>query len=141
MDRKCRVVEPPARAHRRAHEQHRRQVAAFGQDARHRLLHRLQQRGLLQQVVDRVGRQAELREQHDGGTGSRGAAGHGQRLPGIERGIGHAHPWRADGRAHEAVGVDVVESRHVLGPGSARSIAAARLGAQSARAVRAAPEG
>ena len=62
MDRQRAVVERSGMAQRRADQQQRQQIGGRGDQVRDRGLHRVQQRGLLQQVADRVAGQAEFRK-------------------------------------------------------------------------------
>ncbi len=64
MDHDGGVEQGAEPAQRRAHDQHRKQRARGFDDRRDAALDRIEQRVLKQQVVDRVGRKAELRKQH-----------------------------------------------------------------------------
>ena len=69
----------------------------------------VEQRILQQQIVDRVGRQAELGKDHDRRAGLVALRGQPQRLAEIVGGVGHPGARHAAGDAHELVGVERIE--------------------------------
>ena len=109
MDDQRAIVEPSAPAQRRAGDDNRRQILRGGDEMAGRLFHGVQQAGLMEQIVDGIGRQAELRQrQKRGGFLMRGLS-HLDRARDVEGRIGHAHGGRADADAGEAVRIDRME--------------------------------
>ncbi len=106
----------------RADDQHRRELLA-GLDQSGDLRHHPAQQGVLQEeVVDGVGREPQLREQHQVDAARVAFLGQGQGLGGVEAGVAHGDGRRAGRHAHEAVAMDRVERfRHrrlrLFGPG------------------------
>ena len=62
MDRERAVVQRAGMAQRRANQQQRQQISRRRDEFGDSLLHRIEQRGLVQQIADRVARDAEFRE-------------------------------------------------------------------------------
>jgi hypothetical protein len=108
------IVERAAMLHRRADDQHRRKVAAGGGQALDLGLHPPQQGVLQEEVVDGVGREPQLRKQHQVAAARMAFPGQGQGLDGVEPRVADRHRRRAGRDPHEAVAVDRVER---LGPG------------------------
>ena len=64
MDRDRAIVELPLRAQRRADDEHRKPLPAGIDEARDLAFDRVEHRVLKQQIVDRIGRQAQFGEHH-----------------------------------------------------------------------------
>ncbi len=103
------VVERAVVLDRRAHHQHRRERLARGRETFDLRLDAPQQGVLQEQVVDGVGREPKLREQHQVDAARLAFLGQRQGLGGVEAGIAHGDGRRAGRHAHEAVAVDRVE--------------------------------
>ncbi len=103
MDDDRSVVEPARDAQRGADDQHGKELARRLDDLGDRPLHLVEQRVLQQQVVDGVGRQAELREDHDRRARLVALAGQSQRLSKIVGGVGDAGSRHAARDADELV--------------------------------------
>jgi hypothetical protein len=71
---------------------------------RQRLLAAFEQGALVEQVLAAVGRQAQLGKGDDDGALPGRLLEHGDRLGGVERGIGDAHARHRDRDANEAMG-------------------------------------
>ena len=69
MDDDAAIVEMPAVPQRRPDDKDREEVAAGGDQPVELALHLVEHRVLEQQIVDRIGRKAELREHHQGDPG------------------------------------------------------------------------
>ena len=113
-DRDRAVVEPPRPAQRRPDQEDRRQPGAGLGDLGERRLHGVEQRALLEQVVDGVGRDRELGEDREIDPRRVGPPRLLEDGVAVEADIGRPHPRRAGGDPHEAVPMHGVE---VLGPG------------------------
>ena len=109
MDSERRVVQPPGVAHRRTYQQQGQQGRRILHQARDRLLHRVQQRVLLQQVADGVAGHAEFGEYRHRHRLVVALPGHAQDGLRIRRRVGQGHPRRARGDAGEAVPVKRAE--------------------------------
>ena len=96
--------------------QHQRQRAARVHQPGEGGERRIQQRVLLEEILVRVGRQAELREHREDGPLRRGLPGEHERLREVVGRRGHFHPWSRDRHPHEPVPVDGVEGRLGRGP-------------------------
>ncbi len=106
MDHQRRVVDPSGMAQRCANHQDGGQLFRAGQDGADRLLHRVQQRVLQQQVLDRVPRQRQFGEHREGHALRVALARHRQHGLGIALGIGEMRARGAGGDAGEAVRVE-----------------------------------
>ncbi len=108
-DRQAAVVEASRAPDRRADQQHRAEAGARGDDVGDRRLDGVEQRGLQVQIVERVGRDAELGK--DGEVDLRGVGAPRLLDDGVavEADVGGAHPRRAGRHPHEAVSVHGVE--------------------------------
>ena len=109
MDHHRGVEQPELGVQRRADDDHRRQRGAGVRDPFDRLDHGVGQRLLVQQVVDRVAGDAQLREDHQRGVGVRGARGQRERPLGVVVGIADPDVRDRGGHAREAVPVERVE--------------------------------
>ena len=103
MDHDGGVVEPPGEAQRRANDQDREQLLRRGDDLGQRLLDLVEQRILQQQVLDRVGREAEFREDHDGRPCLVALGREPQRLGEVVGGVGDPRARNAASDPQEVV--------------------------------------
>ena len=103
MDDDRSVVEPARDAQRGAHDQDGKELGRRRHDLGDRPLHLVEKRVLQQQVLDGVGRQAELREHHDRRARLVALAGQAQRLGKVVGGVGDAGPRDAARNTHEFV--------------------------------------
>ena len=103
MDDDGGVVEPAGHAQRGADDQDGEELVGRLDHLGDRPLDLVEQRILQQQVLDGVGRQPELRENHDGGAGLVALAGQPQRLRKIVGGVGDPGPRDAARNTHEFV--------------------------------------
>ena len=112
MDRDRAVVKLPMRAQRRADDKHREPVPAGLDQTIDLGLDRVEQRILKQQIVDRIGREAQLGEHHQ--PDPRRVALGEQRLDrlGIMGGLGHRHMGHAGADADELMPVGRKERGH-----------------------------
>ena len=115
MDHQRAIVEPRAPAHRRPDDNDRHQRAGCLQEMNSRLLDGGQKRILMQQIVDRIGRQREFGKDDQPGAARIGVAAHGGDRLDVEGRIGDAHARRAGCNPHEVLGIEGEESslRHV----------------------------
>ena len=112
MDRDRAVVELPMRAQWRADDKHRKAFAARLQQAVDLALDRVEQRVLKQQIVDRIGREAQLGKHHQPDPGPI-ALGE-QRLDrrGVARGVGYRDERYAGADTEEIMPVGREKRRH-----------------------------
>ena len=103
------VEDPAAGAQRGAEREHGAQVRRRRHDRLERGLDAVEHRVLEQQVLDRVARQAQLREQRDGDALLLARPGLAQHRLGVRARVGDRDALRAGGDAGEAVLVDAVE--------------------------------
>src|SRR5690606_25812288 len=108
-DRQRAVVDPPVVAQRRADQQHRAEALARRDDLADRGFRGVEERRLQVQVVDRVGRDAQLGIDQQVDVRGVGAAGFGDDPVAVEGDVRGAHGRRAGGHADEAVAVHRVE--------------------------------
>ncbi len=116
VDHHRRVVEPARASQGRADDQHRKQFAAGVGDRGDPCFDRIQHRILQQQLVQRIGRDAEFREHHHGRAGRIPLAGQLQRRLDVERRIGRLHARHGRRDADELVAVQAME-RTLAHPG------------------------
>ena len=100
------VVQALVAPHRRADDEGARELARRRHEVGDRALHAVEQRLLQEEVVDRVGRQPELGEQHEVDRAFLAFAQEFQSLAGITRGIADGDPRRARGDPHHALAMD-----------------------------------
>ena len=105
MDGERTIIECAQVAQRRADQQQRQQVGRGGDDRVDRRLHRVQQRGLLQQIADRVAGQAEFGEHRQRHRLAVAVARHRQDRLRVRRRIGQRRPGGAGGDTRETVTV------------------------------------
>jgi hypothetical protein len=110
VDGRTAVEELRLEPQRHADQQHRRKLPAGFDERSQRREAGLEQGILMEEVLVRIGREAELGEQRDGGIGVRGAAGEGERLADVELRVRHPERGDAHGGADESVRVNRVES-------------------------------
>ena len=106
MDDDRGVVEPAVRPERSADDQHRVELARGLDEPGDRALDLVEERILQQQVVDRVGREPELGEDHQDGAGPVAFLGQPQRLRKVVGGVGHPGSRHAAGYAGELVRIE-----------------------------------
>ena len=109
MDRQRAVVQRSGMAQRRADQQQRQQIGRRRDQVRDRGLHRVQQRGLVQQVADRVARHAEFRKHRKRHAAPVAGLCHLEDRRHIRHRVGERAARRAGGDAGEAVAVDRAE--------------------------------
>ena len=119
------VVDPAAVPQRGAEHEHRQQVGGALDDRRDRRLDAVEHGVLEQQVLDRVAREAQLREERDRDALVRARPRLAEHGVGVRGRIGDRHVRRAGGDPGEAVLVDAAE---VHGRGESYSIAARGTG-------------
>ena len=105
VDHQAAIVEPPLDAQRRADDEHRRQLLAGGDQPIDLRRDGVEHGILKQQIVDRIGRQAQLREHHQRDPCLVAGGDESERLVGILRRLGDRHLRHARGDPHELVPV------------------------------------
>ena len=118
MDRQRAVVQGTGVAQRSADQQQRQEIGRRFDQMLDSLLHRVEQHGLVQQIADRVARDAEFREHGHCRASRMACARHIQDGVRVRRRIGERAACRAGGDPGEAVVVNrakVFGSRHQAG--------------------------
>ena len=109
VDHEADVEDAVLRPQRPADDDHRQQLAAGGDELLDGVEHRVGQRVLLEEVVDRVRREPELGEDDDRRALVRRARGEPERALEVEDGLGRAQVRHRGGHAREPVAVERVE--------------------------------
>ena len=112
MDHHGRVEQSSLGLERRSDDDHRLKRGALCDQRPDRLEHRVGQRLLAEQVIDRVSRQSQLGEHDHGRVLIRGGARELHRALGVERGVGDPHVGHGGGDAHEPVAVERMKGVH-----------------------------
>ena len=114
------VEQPVLGPDRGADDDHRLERRALGDDPLDPAEHAVGQRLLVEQVLDRVARQAELGEHHERGAPLGRAPRERQRALGVDRGLGDLHAWHGRREPDETMLVEGAErgSRGRRGTGS-----------------------
>jgi len=105
VDDEAAIVEPPLPPQRRADDENRRQLAARRDEALDRAGNAVEHGVLKQEIVDRIGRQAQFGEHHQRDAGLVARGDQSQRLIGVRRRLGNRNPRHAGGDPHELVPV------------------------------------
>ena len=105
MDRDAAIVEPAPPTQRRADDEDRQELLADGDQPLELRRDRVEHRVLEQQVVDRIGRQAQLGKDHQRDAGLVGLGQQLQHLVAVLRRLGHRDLRHAGGDPDEFVAV------------------------------------
>ena len=111
------IVDAVAPAERRADQQQRPEIGRFGDHPGGGGLDRVQQGLLEQQVLDRVGREAEFGEDRQRGPRIVAPPGEVEDRVGVALGLGRVAPACAGRNPGEAVAVEGAEARRRFGGG------------------------
>ena len=109
MDHDGGVEEAALEAQRRADDEHRKEAARSLDELVDGALDGVEQRVLEQEIVDRVGRQAQFGKDHQRGVKRIAFAREPQGLGEVGRHVGDPHARHAGGDADEVVGVERIE--------------------------------
>jgi hypothetical protein len=112
MDRDAAIVEPSPPTQRRADDKDRKHFLAGGGQPLELRGDRVEHRVLKQQVVDRIGRQAQLGKHHQRDAGLVAPRQQFEHLVGVRRRLGHGDPRHAGGDPDEFVAVGREERGH-----------------------------
>ena len=115
MDREAAIIEPPSPAQRRADHKDRVELSARRHEPVYLARHRVEHRILKQQIVDRISREAQLREDQQRDTGLVALHHEIQHLVAVLRRLGHRHLRHAGADPDELMAIGREKLGHRVG--------------------------